>query len=419
MIVSSGARLSRLRQPALVIAVARGDRKLHRQTSAGGTVHRRDQLERISRISQRHGQGRAGLQRLVKAQELPGVTFGLRLECGQCSVDGLLKFWRVGREGPRITRTGVRTGVALGDQVGERETVAADLSARAERHRKADQRAVVHFEGHGGTILNLNRIDPRGDPRVNAFDAAHDATEHVMCVNGVPEQPTAELGRPFAAPFGNVIPSAAPPVCFDGGDMGFTEQSVRFEQLEFLQSVPETVLKDRHDSVVLALLERRSFQRDQGIHVFERCRDWFLADGVFTGLNRLCDHRYVQVRRCANVDQVDVVALKQLVERGREADCTGPIRASIVRANPVHFVRQRLGFGGVQIADADQLEMVRQGVVGQRVRPTDAATDDGDPQARRGGPLGPNDPGGVVRVQMLRHALTPTGKRCPRRTAAA
>ena len=122
----------------------------------------------------------------------------------------------------------------------------------------------------------------------------------------------------------------------------------------------EPVLQDRHDGAT-------GLGRDRGelVDLGHRADERLLAEDVLAGPQHGLDLRPVQVRRRAQVDDVDLVVGQHLVEVGHRLDA----------AQPAGHLRGQVG---VEVADGGDPEEVAHVLEREHVGPTDAEPHDRD-----------------------------------------
>ena len=145
----------------------------------------------------------------------------------------------------------------------------------------------------------------------------HHLAEDVVDVDRVRREAAAELAREGAAPARRlVVGVAAPPVRLGGGDRRLAGEALRHQVAQLLHPVAEAVLEDRADPAAGGLLRRLDH-----VHLGEALRHRLLDDDVEARLQRRDRLLLVHAGRRADVDDVEVVALQELVVAlGRRAD---------------------------------------------------------------------------------------------------
>ena len=199
-------------------------------------------------------------------------------EARQRGVDLLRQLGRVAGKRPGVVGALVRMCVALSREAAETEALPADLGRRPGGCCEGRQGTIGQLECHGGAVFDLDRIDARGDLGGDAPDRAEDVVEHVDEMDGVVHQVAAELCPPSAAPWHGIVVRATPPGHLHGSKIGLAGQPLLDQQLELLQAMAETILKDRHHPPARARLGR-----DQLVDLLDRADQRLLADRVLAG----------------------------------------------------------------------------------------------------------------------------------------
>ena len=201
--------------------------------------------------------------------------------------------------------------------------------------------------------------------RANTADGGPMTSEqHVEGVDRVGQERAAELGGPAAAPRHLVVVLPAEPRDVDVGHVGLPGQAEVDHPAELLDAVAEPVLEDRHDGP-----SGLGGDRGELVDLGDRPDERLLAEHVLAGPEHRLDLRPVEVRRGAQVDDVDLVVGQHLVEVGdglHAAQPPGDLRGQVA----------------VEVADgADPVEVAHV-LQREHVGPTDAEADDRDADGR-------------------------------------
>ena len=189
--------------------------------------------------------------------------------------------------------------------------------------------------------------------------AARDALAWRKSILSKAEERAAQLGAPLAAPRHGVVLGPAPPGGFGGAEVGPAGHALVHQKAQLLQPVAEAFLEDRHHAP-----PRLPLGRGQRVDLGQRADQRLLTKGVLAGREHPVDLLEMQVRRRANIDDVQLVHAAQL------ADIGGNAPDSVL-------LGQLAGAAEVDVANGAQLVLLGQPAVGLDVRPADATAHHG------------------------------------------
>ena len=178
----------------------------------------------------------------------------------------------------------------------------------------------------------------------------------------VTEYGAAALACPFAAPGHCVIIGVAVPMSFQGGDQRFAGQPSLLQRGQLVKATAIAILENRSEQAT------RGFGRLQNaIRLGDAAGNRLFANHVFAGGEGFQRHWSVQMRRQANIDDVDGRVRDDLIDVRKYGAALCPSRQA------PRLIRIEITYGG-------DTEMLRQRQIAVEMLRADSGAEDGDGQ---------------------------------------